>query len=374
MARQADVTDAYTRRTLTLLRQAEGEAIDVSKRLRRVHDSIYRDMEKSFTRPRTLAGVEALQKNVKKKLSGFYQDEWPRELLEIEAEVVTAEIAWGTATIGAASSSTLVSPRSEAVMKSARRRPYQGHTFAYHVKKAFNGEAKRVNDALRTGYIGGKSVQEMTRQVSGVLGRADRDVRTITRSYFMHNATEAKNAVFQRNPSIVESIIWISTLDARTTPLICGIRDGLEYTLDYDPIDHGVEWDAGPGRIHWNCRSSSAPKLNNVEQPATPRPAIGAGRNYERGDNRTRTGRVRKPNKRERDKGLFKVEQRTTRTKYEGWLREQSRKNIDFAADVLGSKQAARAFRDGQVTLAQLNAASPVANPLRRGSILNLDR
>jgi hypothetical protein len=185
----------------------------------------------------------------------------------------------------------------------------------------------------------------------------------------MHNATEAKNAVFQRNPELVEAIIWISTLDGRTTPNICGIRDGLEYTLGHEAIEHGISWDAGPGRIHWNCRSSSAPRLAGIDPGQSERPAIGPGKKYVRGDNTTSTGKVRKNTKKLREEGIIKVQQKTSRTHYEGWLREQSKKNIDFASDVLGSKKAAQAFRDGKVTLAQLGAQSPVTNPLARGKI-----
>jgi hypothetical protein len=50
---------------------------------------------------------------------------------------------------------------------------------------------------------------------------------------------------------------------------------------------------------------------------------------------------------------------------YEKYLHEQAQKNISFVADVLGSLQNAKDFRDGKVTLAQLGALSPAALPKR---------
>lgn len=40
----------------------------------------------------------------------------------------------------------------------------------------------------------------------------------------------------------------------------CRIRDGLKYTQkEHKPIGHDVPWLAGPGKLHWGCRSTSVP-------------------------------------------------------------------------------------------------------------------
>lgn len=368
MIDQKDITDAYIKRSLTLLRAAEGEAVDVSKRLGKVHDKIIKEIENVFGSKPSNSKIMGLRTFIDARLSDFYKNELPKELKEIEVEVVTRETLHNESLLENVSNEKIVSVRSEKVMKAAAKKPYQGKTFNQHVGKAFKTERKRVLSVLNSGYKSGKSVQEMTRDVKAVTGRADRDVRTITRSFFMHNAVESKEAVYKINPDIVEAKIWVSTLDSRTTPLICGVRDGLLYDQNDEPIDHGLPWDGGPGRIHWNCRSTSVPKIKGVKFTA-PRPSVGAGDNYKRGDNKTRTGRVRKPHKAAREKGIFEVNIKTTRTRYEGWLKEQSKHNIDFVSDVLGSKEKARAFRDGTETLSSLGALSPVANPLSKTQI-----
>lgn len=238
---------------------------------------------------------------------------------------------------------------------------YQGLLFKDHFDNAFGFERKRITELLREGFLGGKTVDQLTRDVKGVIGQANAQTRTLVRSYYMHNAVEAKEIVYKINPDLVESIRWVSTLDGRTTPLICGIRDGKLYTTAHEPIEHPHLWNSGPGRIHWNCRSTSVPELKGFKTATVPRPSIVAGDNYTRGDNKTSTGRVRKPWKDAREKGIYKTEMRTSRSKYEGWLREQSRKNIDFVADILQSKQRAVDFRDGKLTLAQIERQSPVS-------------
>jgi hypothetical protein len=42
------------------------------------------------------------------------------------------------------------------------------------------------------------------------------------------------------------------------------VRDGKRYTAGtHKPIGHSVPWLAGPGRLHWQCRSSSVPVLKS---------------------------------------------------------------------------------------------------------------
>jgi hypothetical protein len=62
---------------------------------------------------------------------------------------------------------------------------------------------------------------------------------------------------------MVKAVQWVSTLDTRTSE-ICRLRDGLQYTTDtHKPIGHKVPWLGGPGRAHWQCRSSSVPVLKS---------------------------------------------------------------------------------------------------------------
>ena len=133
--------------------------------------------------------------------------------------------------------------------------------------------------------------------------------------------------------------------------------------MDNEPIDHDMEWEDGPGLIHFNCRSVESPWIKG-EQVGGERPSVGAGENYKRGDNVTRTGRVRPLTARTVDKGTYKPEIKTTRTTYEGWLRSQP---TDFVADALGSAQKAKAFKGG-MPLKQVTT-KPLGTPMTIGEL-----
>lgn len=47
----------------------------------------------------------------------------------------------------------------------------------------------------------------------------------------------------------------MSTLDSKTSR-ICIARSGLEYNKDHRPVGHSLPYLGGPGRAHWQCRSS----------------------------------------------------------------------------------------------------------------------
>ena len=66
---------------------------------------------------------------------------------------------------------------------------------------------------------------------------------------------------------------------------------------------------------------------------------------------------------------MSRVKTQNRKTKYEEHLLKQSDKNIEFVAGVLGSMEKAIAFRNGDVTLEELGATSPTANPIRFSDI-----
>ena len=66
---------------------------------------------------------------------------------------------------------------------------------------------------------------------------------------------------------------------------------------------------------------------------------------------------------------MRRVKRECKKSKYEEHLLKQSDKNIEFVAGVLGSMEKAIAFRNGDVTLEDLGATSPSANPIRMSDV-----
>lgn len=238
--------------------------------------------------------------------------------------------------------------------------PFQGKLFSDHVKSLYPRRYEKLQTALRNSFNEGLSVQQTTARIKNdVLGSINAETKTLVRSHFMHNAVTAKDIVYNSNPDLIEAIIWNSTLDARTTPLICGIRDGKWYSpLLKTPMGHGLEWGQGPGRMHWNCRSSSYPKLFGIDSQMN-RPTVSGGATYQRGDKWNSKGKARKNAKDLRDKGIIKTPEQKGGS-YEDWLRKQP---LAMQQDILGVARA-KAFRDGG-ELGKLGGGNSGGGPVR---------
>ncbi|MNN47446.1 hypothetical protein D3C81_1618660 [compost metagenome] len=98
----------------------------------------------------------------------------------------------------------------------------------------------------------------------GILQKSRREVEAVVRSAVSSTAETASDKAFEANSDIISHVEWLSTLDNRTSTT-CRIRDRLPYTLGtYRPIGHKVPWLAGPGRIHFCCRSTKLPILKSA--------------------------------------------------------------------------------------------------------------
>lgn len=131
---------------------------------------------------------------------------------------------------------------------------------------------QRFTDQMRQGIALGETNQQLIQRVRGgtrngsmITGFMDisrRNADSLVRSATMAVANDAREATYQANADILSAVVWTSTLDGRTT-IQCQVRDGLRYTLDHKPIGHDVPWGAGPGNLHWGCRSSSRPETKS---------------------------------------------------------------------------------------------------------------
>lgn len=156
------------------------------------------------------------------------------------------------------------------VRNAALSRPFQGRLLKEWLKDIEATRAERIRDAIRMGVVSGQTTDEIVRGIVGIksegyadglLHRSRRDIESVVRTAISHTAETARDAFYEANADLISAVTWLSAIDARTTPE-CRIRDGLKYTADtHQPIGHAVPWLAGPGRIHWCCRSASTSVL-----------------------------------------------------------------------------------------------------------------
>lgn len=154
----------------------------------------------------------------------------------------------------------------EQVYAGAMARPFQGGLLSDFIKDQEAYKAKLIRRTIADGYVQNRTTDEIVRQLRGTKALAYRDgilevtrreAAAIARTAISHTSQFAKDRVAEANADILSKLQWLSTLDGRTTPE-CQVRDNKTYTLKHDPIDHEYPWGAGPGRLHWQCRSTYA--------------------------------------------------------------------------------------------------------------------
>jgi hypothetical protein len=216
-------------------------------------------------------------------------------------QLAASEAAYQTRLLDSATPrGVLVSaPGVDQVFAAATAKPFQGRLMSEWFASLPVKRATRLRASIAMGFVEGKTVQEMVTAVrgtkaqgykDGILQIDRREAEAVVRTAVAHVAAVARTETYAKNADLMAAEQWLSTLDSRTTPE-CQIRDRLMYTADedHDPIGHKVPWLAGPGELHWGCRSTSVPVLRTEEllgiklpplQRASAAGPIGAETNY----------------------------------------------------------------------------------------------
>lgn len=152
-------------------------------------------------------------------------------------------------------------------------RPFQGKLLKEWMAGIEAGRTASIRDAIRSGVVDGRTTADIVRTImgtraeqyaDGILQKPRREIEAVVRSAVSHTAEAASEKMFEANADIIDHLEWLSTLDTHTTDK-CIIRDRKPYTLiGHEPIGHDIPWLAGPGRIHWRCRSTKLPILKDA--------------------------------------------------------------------------------------------------------------
>ena len=155
----------------------------------------------------------------------------------------------------------------EQAYAAALSRPFQGRLLQSWASAIEPNRMAQIRNAVRDGFLQGQTTAQIVQKIrgtraasygDGILNRGRIEVEAVTRTAVAHTASAAREEFYQANTEVIAAEQWISTLDTRTSEM-CRIRDGKKYTVDHKPVGHSVPWLQGPGRLHWRCRSSSAP-------------------------------------------------------------------------------------------------------------------
>lgn len=154
------------------------------------------------------------------------------------------------------------------VYAAAMSRPFQGRLLRDWAASIEAGRMQKIREAVRIGYIEGETASQIVQRIrgtraqnyaDGILQRPRRDLMAVVQTAVAHTASVAREQFVEANGDIIKAELWRSTLDTRTSEP-CRIRDGLKYEAKtHKPIGHKIPWLSGPGRIHFNCRSTATP-------------------------------------------------------------------------------------------------------------------
>jgi hypothetical protein len=243
-------------------------------------------------------------------------------------------------------SPVITTPAVSSFVELEKAYPLQGSPMKEWVAKISKKDARLVDDVLRNAWKQGSTLAQARKALEAVFAQTRNQTMALTRTYYGHMAASARDQLWKANSDLVTGVTWDSILDNRTTINICAPRDQKLYDMKGNPVGHSLPWLGGPGNAHWQCRSHSFPSIKGITRHVD-RQAIGSGKDYERGDNVTRTGKVRKKTQDSLKKGIYKDTTVRQGTDYSDWLKKQS---PAFQDDVLGV-QKAEAFRNGTFKL-----------------------
>lgn len=225
----------------------------------------------------------------------------------------------------------IIKPSVEQLAAAVTSLPFEGALLSEWADKLERDAFEKVRNAIRIGFTQGETIPEMVRRLRGTRARQFQDgvlqinrrnAEAVVRTAVGHVASSARQEFLRANEDLLQGVLWASTLDSRTTP-ICRARDGKLYTVDGQPIGHKNAWLGGPGKAHWQCRSSAVPVLKSWQE---------LGVDIEEAPPSTRASMN------------GQVPEDTT---YQEWLKRQP---DDFQDDVLGPTRGAL-FRQGGVTV-----------------------
>lgn len=212
------------------------------------------------------ASVAAELQNDLKELAG-YEVSWQRALFQ-SAIPNPVQVRFPIASVSA-----------EQAYAAAMSRPFQGRLLRNWATEIAADRMVKIRNAIRTGYLEGKTTDQIIRGIrgsratgyaDGFLERPRKDLAAVVRTAVSHTAATARDEFVKANEEIVKADRWVSTLDNKTSPM-CRIRDQLQYTaVTHKPIGHKVPWLQGPGKIHWCCRSTSAPVTKSWKELGIP--------------------------------------------------------------------------------------------------------
>lgn len=259
------------RRRVMLLRYGNQEAQDLIEVLRkanpRIAAAMLEGLEGMTATSQTPARLKALRRLVLNEVNDAYSAIIKKLNGDLE-DFSTAETAYHAVTLRNAIPAAVLKLAGkeiktaswQQVLATLNSRAVMGST----VNEWFNTRlpqelTNNLISAVQQGIIQGTPSTQIVAQVrkGAVWGNHERNLATVTHTAINFVSADARENTRAANADLIKARQWLSTLDNKTST-ICIVRDQLRYTADTPPkpIGHEIPYGAGPGKIHFRCRST----------------------------------------------------------------------------------------------------------------------
>jgi len=327
MSTNDKIEDAVTRHQVFIMRYSQGRerlADDyVEKLIEAVTERLGADI--ATVSPARLDQIIAEVAEEIKSQSEEYEKSVVDEMLEF----IGYESEFNVNLLENAAAAVAVTAPALAILQAAmllRRMPLEpdrSYTINEALQEYSGRKSRQIVQTIRDGVTLGQTSEEITSNIKNLTKLQQRQAATLARTVTNYTSVQAREVVMRENPDITNSYRWIATLDGRTS-LICASRD-------QQIFKESNESPKPPA--HFNCRSTIAPVIEGDSADQF-RPALG-------------------------NSGAQQV---SKSTRYETWLRRQSRA---FQTEVLGVTRA-KLFREGRISIGRFVDA--------QGATLTLDQ
>ncbi|MHA3905155.1 hypothetical protein ACTPOE_16745 [Castellaniella sp. WN] len=272
------VLDALTRHQIDLTHYSNGEIRRIIQLLNRADAALFEKLSAALDRlpagSATLDQIESVLRSVREVNAAAYSQVHDGIAASMKALAPIEAVWWDKLYQHAAPEIDFAGVTAGQARAAAMSRPFQGRLLKDWAHGIEATRMARIRDTVRIGYLGGETTSEIVRRIRGTKanGYADglleidrRGAESLVRTALSHTAASAREAFFEENDDILGDEIWTSTLDGRTSS-ICILRSGLAYDKEHRPVGHKMPYLGGPGRAHWNCRSTGIRMLKGQTQ------------------------------------------------------------------------------------------------------------
>lgn len=222
------ILDELLRHEIGLRRFSNATLYKVVALLNRVDGRLTAELAKrdpgggGFTQKRLellLDAVRLIMKEAYNSVTGTFDDE-ARALSAYEAQF-QGDLFKRTIPVAV----DIVMPASAQVYAAVHSRPFQGRLLREYYGDLEPAAFKRVRDAIRMGYLEGRTTDQIIRDIrgtraekyrNGILEINRRSAEMMVRTALAHTATTARGEVFKQNANVIKGVKWVSTLDGRT--------------------------------------------------------------------------------------------------------------------------------------------------------------